>query len=104
MVPDYQIPGSGIIKAGEYCLLDCPGQMEEVWLGLDSLHIKDMLQAGLFALTIHQPRERKSLLSQKDLHHWLDRHEFEQAPGVGEGKGSRACCSPWSHKESDMTE
>ena len=37
-------------------------------------------------------------------HHWLDGHEFEQAPGVGVGQGSLACCSPWSHEESDMTE
>ena len=28
-------------------------------------------------------------------HHWLDRHEFEQAQGVGVGQGSQACCSPW---------
>ena len=28
-------------------------------------------------------------------HHRLDRHEFEQAPGVGDGQGSLACCSPW---------
>ena len=31
-------------------------------------------------------------------------HEFEQAPGVGDGQGSLACCSPWGHKELDMTE
>ena len=31
-------------------------------------------------------------------------HEFEQALGDGEGQGSLACCSPWGHKESDMTE
>ena len=37
-------------------------------------------------------------------HHWLDGHEFEQALGVGEGQGSLACCSPWGHKELDMTE
>ena len=35
-------------------------------------------------------------------HHRLD--EFEQAPGVGDGQGSLACCSPWSWKESDTTE
>ena len=34
----------------------------------------------------------------------LDGHEFEQAPGVGDGQGSLGCCSPWSRKESDMTE
>ena len=26
-------------------------------------------------------------------HHQLDGHEFEQAPGVGDGQGSLACCS-----------
>ena len=37
-------------------------------------------------------------------HHRLDGHEFEQALGDGDGQGSLACCSPWSHKKSDMTE
>ena len=37
-------------------------------------------------------------------HHWLNGHEFEQAPGDGEGQGSPVCCSPWGHKELDMTE
>ena len=37
-------------------------------------------------------------------HHQLDGHEFEQAPGIGDGQGSQACCSPWGCKESDMTE
>ena len=37
-------------------------------------------------------------------HHWLDGHEFEQAPGVGDGQGSLGCCSPWGHKELDITE
>ena len=33
-------------------------------------------------------------------HHQLNGHEFEQAPGVGDGQGSLVCCSPWGHKES----
>ena len=37
-------------------------------------------------------------------HHKLNGYEFEQAPGYGEGQRSLACCSPWVHKESDMTE
>ena len=37
-------------------------------------------------------------------HHQLNGHEFEQAPGVGYGQGILACCSPWGHKELDMTE
>ena len=40
---------------------------------------------------------------------WLDgitdlTDMFEQAPGVGDGQGSLACCSSWGHKESDTTE
>ena len=37
-------------------------------------------------------------------HHQLNRHESEQALGVGDGQGSLACCSPWDRKESDTTE
>ena len=37
-------------------------------------------------------------------HHRLNGHEFKQALGVGDGQGSLACCSPWGHKELDMTE
>ena len=37
-------------------------------------------------------------------HHWLNGHEFESAPGVGDGQGSLAGCSPWGCKESDTTE
>ena len=37
-------------------------------------------------------------------HHQLNEHEFEQAPGVGDGQGSLACCGPCGRKESGMTE
>ena len=37
-------------------------------------------------------------------HHRLDGHAFEQAPGIGDGQRSLACCSPQDHKELDMTE
>ena len=37
-------------------------------------------------------------------HHRLNGHEFKQAPGVSDGQGGLACCSPWGHKESDITE
>ena len=36
--------------------------------------------------------------------HWLNGHEFEQAPGDGEEQGSLECSSPQGHKESDTTE
>ena len=37
-------------------------------------------------------------------HHRLNGHKFEQALGDGEGQGSLMCCSPWGHKESDVTD
>ena len=36
-------------------------------------------------------------------HHQLNGYEFEQALGDGEGQRSLVCCSPWGHKELDMT-
>ena len=39
-----------------------------------------------------------------DGHRQLNEHEFEQTPGDSEGQKSLVCCSPWGHKESDMTE
>ena len=40
---------------------------------------------------------------------WLDGipdsiDKSEKALGVGDGQGGLACCSPWGHKESNMTE
>ena len=37
-------------------------------------------------------------------HHRLDEHEFDQAPDDNEGQEILACCSPWGHKELDLTE
>ena len=36
-------------------------------------------------------------------YHRLNGHELEQTLGYSEGQGSLACCSPWGHKQSDMT-
>ena len=37
-------------------------------------------------------------------HHGLNGHEFEQAPGIGDGQGTVACSSPWRCKKSDTIE
>ena len=49
-------------------------------------------------------RQEKGMIEDEVVgwHHWLNGHEFEQAPGVGDG--SLVCCSPWGHKELDTTE
>ena len=51
-------------------------------------------------------QEEKGMTEEEMLgwHHWLDGHEFKQAPGVGDGQGGLVCCSPWGHKELDTTE
>ena len=37
------------------------------------------------------------------LPHWCNGHELGQALGDGEGQRGFVCCSPWAHKELDMT-
>ena len=37
-------------------------------------------------------------------HHRLDKREFDQAPGVGDGQGSLAWCSPWVCKETWLSD
>ena len=52
-------------------------------------------------------RQEEKEMTEDDMvrwHHRSNGHEFEQAPGAGDGQGSMACCSPWGHKESDTTE
>ena len=51
-------------------------------------------------------KEEKGMTEDKMVgwHHWLNGHEFEQAPGVGDGQGSLACCSPWGCTKSDTIE
>ena len=50
-------------------------------------------------------QEEKGMTEKKKVgwHHRLNGHEFEQTPGDSEGQGSLECCSPWGHKELDMT-
>ena len=50
-------------------------------------------------------QEEKGMTEDKmvKLPHWLNGHEFEQTPGDSGGQRSLGCCSPWGHKESDMT-
>ena len=37
-------------------------------------------------------------------YHRVDRHEFEQALGVGDGQGGLVSYSPWGRRELDTTE
>ena len=37
-------------------------------------------------------------------HHWVNGHESEWIPGVGDGQVGLVCCDSWGRKESDTTE
>ena len=64
-------------------------------------HLKKTLMAG------KDWRRKEKETTEDEMvgwHHWLNGHEFEQAPGAGDGQGSLVCCSPWGCQESDSTE
>ena len=48
-------------------------------------------------------RKRASEAEVAGWHHRCNEHELGQTPGDGEGQGGLAYCSPWGHKESDIT-
>ena len=50
-------------------------------------------------------REEKGTIENEMVgwYHRLNGHEFEWAPGVGDGQRRLACCRPWGRKESDTT-
>ena len=64
--------------------------------------LKKTLMLGKIEGRRKRGRQRMRWLD--DITDLIDGHEFEQAPGVGDGQRSLACCSPWGHKESDTTE
>ena len=68
------------------------------------MHRANSLEMTLMLGKIEDKRRRGQEDEIVGWHHRLDGHEFEQAPGVDDGQGSLVCCSPWGHKESDMTE
>ena len=50
-------------------------------------------------------RQEKKATTEDETVGWYHQlNEFEKAPGVGDGQGSLARCSPWGCKELDMTE
>ena len=69
------------------------------------MRITDSLEKTLMLGKIERRKRRgQQRIEMVGWHHQLDGHEFEQAPGVVDGQGSLAYCSPWVHKGSDMTE
>ena len=52
-------------------------------------------------------RQEKKVMTEDEMvgwYHWLNGHEFEQAPGVGVGQGCLSCCRSCDRKELEKTE
>ena len=51
-------------------------------------------------------RQEKKEMTENEMvgwHHQCNGYELGQTPKYGKEQGSLLCCSPWGHKESDMT-
>ena len=52
-------------------------------------------------------RQEEKVMTEDEMVRWylgLSRHEFVQAPGVGDGQGSLVCCSLWGTLPSNWTD
>ena len=67
---------------------------------LEGLMLKLQLQYFGHLMERTDSLEEKSVTEDKMVgwYHQLDGHEFEEAPGVGDGQGSLTCCSPFGPK------
>ena len=61
------------------------------------------LEKSLMLGKIEGRRRRGSEAEIAVWYHQYHGHELGHTLGDGEGQGGLACCSPWGHKESDMT-
>ena len=82
---------------------------KKLWKILQAMGIPDHLTCllqNLYAIKKQKLEQEEGMTEEEmaEWHHWLYGHEFKQAPGEGDGQGSLAYYSPWSHKEADMTE
>ena len=62
------------------------------------------LENPMNSMKMIRGRRRREKDEMGGWHHKLNGHEFEQAPGDGEGQESLVCCTPWGRKELDTTE
>ena len=65
----------------------------------------DLLEKTLVLGKIEGRRRRQQRMRWLDgITNSINGPEFEEAPGVGDGEGRLACCSPWGCRELDTTE
>ena len=64
----------------------------------------DSIEKTLMLGKIEGRRRRERQDEMVGWHHLRDGHEFKQTLGDSKGQEGLMCCSPWDHKESDVTE
>ena len=91
--------------ASEYFLMSqlfiSGGQSIEALVSVLPMNNQDWFPLGL---TDFISLQRTTKDKKVGWYHWLNGHQFDQAPGDDERQGSLAYCSPWGCKESDITE
>ena len=82
--------------------------LEELMLKLKFQYFGPLMpRTDSFEKTLMPGKIEEKRMKEDEMVGWhlqLDGHEFEQTSADGDGQGSLACCSPWGHKESNMTE
>ena len=70
------------------------------------MRVKEESEKSVLKLNVKKKTKMKGMTEDEmvEWHHQLNGHEFTQMSEKSEGQGSLVCCSPWGHKESDMTE
>ena len=82
---------------GCYFLLQCMKWKSESEVAQLCPTLSDPMDCSLPVSSIHGIFQARVL-------EWVNGHQLELTPGESEGQGRLACCSPWGHKESEMTE
>ena len=85
---------SPLNQSSEYLLEGLMLKLKHQYFG-HLMQRADSLEKTLMLGKIEGRRRRgRQRMRWLEWHHRLDGHEFEQAPGVGDGQGSLVCCSP----------
>ena len=86
--PKENQPWIFIVRTDDDSLILCPPDAKNLLIGKDPDAEKDW-------------KQKEKWMTEDEMvgwHHWLNGHEFEETPGVGDEQGGLVCCGPLGHK------